>query len=219
LSDEQRQNLTQRLESQTTGGYKGVSVSSESSLARRMVNNSYITSCLWTVTIAPFASWVKEYGQTSIQEIRANSVGARCLNLINNIWHPLHTAQYLWTRSILSNLILTCMGDRMEMAHSIEGRPPFLDHELAQLANFLPPSVKVRIDPETEQITEKWILREAAKPFVTKEIYERKKHVSINRAFLVDTELTVGRSSGVHGTAHLRDGRSLTQHHVPHYNP
>ena len=66
----------------------------------------------------------------------------------------------------------------MEMANSIEGRTPFLDHHLAQFANFLPPSPKVHVDVKTGDLTEKWILREAGKPFISKEMYEKKKHVS-----------------------------------------
>ncbi|HET8646369.1 MAG TPA: asparagine synthase (glutamine-hydrolyzing), partial [Vicinamibacteria bacterium] len=37
---------------------------------------------------------------------------------------------YLWTKTVLTNYILTVGGDRTEMAHSVEGRPPFLDHHV-----------------------------------------------------------------------------------------
>jgi asparagine synthase (glutamine-hydrolysing) len=63
------------------------------------------------------------------------------------------------------------------MAHSIEARTPFLDHELTEYVYGLPPSVKIKWDAKDERFVEKWILREAAKPFITKELYERKKHV------------------------------------------
>lgn len=56
------------------------------------------------------------------------------------------------------------------MAHSVEGRLPFLDHPLVELVNQMP--VKMKINGETE----KYILREAVKPFITEEIYSRKKH-------------------------------------------
>ena len=74
----------------------------------------------------------------------------------------------------MSNAILTALGDRAEMAHSLEARPPFLDHHLTEYVNELPPSVKIRWDPVEERFSEKWILREASKPFITREIYERK---------------------------------------------
>lgn len=85
---------------------------------------------------------------------------------------------YVWNKSVLANMDLACLGDRMEMAHSIEGRLPFLDHHLTEYINSLPPSMKIRKDPYRDTFAGKWILREAAKPFITKEIYNRKKHVS-----------------------------------------
>lgn len=91
-------------------------------------------------------------------------------------WHPLHSALYVWAKGNLSNVLLACLGDRAEMAHSIEGRVPFLDHELSSFVNCIPPSLKIKYDPETEKFSEKWILREACKPFITDEIYQRKKH-------------------------------------------
>ncbi|TKA98652.1 MAG: asparagine synthetase B, partial [Mesorhizobium sp.] len=39
-------------------------------------------------------------------------------------WHPLHQAQYLETRFLLPGYILSSQGDRMAMAHGIEGRFP-----------------------------------------------------------------------------------------------
>src|SRR3546814_10110501 len=41
-------------------------------------------------------------------------------------WHPLHQAQYLEARFLLPGYILSSQGDRMAMAHGIEGRFPFL---------------------------------------------------------------------------------------------
>jgi asparagine synthase (glutamine-hydrolysing) len=70
------------------------------------------------------------------------------------------------------------MGDRMEMAHSIEGRPPFFDHVLTRFCNRLPPSLKLRYDPAARRLVEKWILREAARPYITDELYRRTKHPS-----------------------------------------
>src|SRR6478609_1721225 len=41
---------------------------------------------------------------------------------------PLNQSLYAWAKTGLPTYILTMLGDRMEMAHSIEGRVPFLDH-------------------------------------------------------------------------------------------
>jgi asparagine synthase (glutamine-hydrolysing) len=83
---------------------------------------------------------------------------------------PLHQALYLWMRSVFPNKLLNFLGDRSEMAHSIEGRLPFLDHPLVELVAGMPAQVKNR------GMTEKWVLREAAKPFLTETVYKREKH-------------------------------------------
>ena len=56
---------------------------------------------------------------------------------------------YLWAKTLLPNYILSNLGDRMEMAHSIEGRLPFLDHhvveEVAQIVGIPENTVKTRL--------------------------------------------------------------------------
>ena len=70
---------------------------------------------------------------------------------------PLNQALYLWSRIHLPNFILTFLSDRMEMAHSIEGRVPFLDHEVAEYAAGIPIHMKIN------GMREKHVLREAAR--------------------------------------------------------
>jgi asparagine synthase (glutamine-hydrolysing) len=41
--------------------------------------------------------------------------------------------QYLEMRTLLSGYLLSSQGDRMSMAHSVEGRYPFLDHRLVDM--------------------------------------------------------------------------------------
>ena len=86
-------------------------------------------------------------------------------------WDPVHSTMYLWSKSFLVNNLLTTLGDRCEMGHSVEGRVPFLDHELVELVNSFPLHMKL-----TPELTEKYVLREAVKPFITQEVYERVKH-------------------------------------------
>ena len=45
----------------------------------------------------------------------------------------LHQGLYVNSKTHLANFILSFLGDRMEMAHSIEGRVPFLDHHVGAL--------------------------------------------------------------------------------------
>ena len=75
-----------------------------------------------------------------------------------------------WQHTMLVNFILTVLGDRMEMAHSVEGRVPFLDHHVAEFAAQLPIHFKIR------ETTEKFILREATRDVITSELYARQKH-------------------------------------------
>jgi asparagine synthase (glutamine-hydrolysing) len=70
----------------------------------------------------------------------------------------------------LPNYILNLLGDRMEMAHSVEGRVPFLDHRVVECVCRAPVSLKIR------GVTEKYLLREAAKPLITETVYRRQKH-------------------------------------------
>ena len=84
--------------------------------------------------------------------------------------HPVHRAMYLWSKSVLPNFILSVLGDRMEMAHSIEGRLPFLDHRVVELAVRLP------IDRLIRGNVEKYLPREVARPVVTETVYRRQKH-------------------------------------------
>ena len=83
---------------------------------------------------------------------------------------PLNQSLYLWSKSMLPNYILAVLGDRMEMAHSIEGRVPFLDHHVVECLRRIPVSMKIR------GMNEKFILREATKHVVTDTVYRRQKH-------------------------------------------
>ena len=70
---------------------------------------------------------------------------------------PLHQSLYMWAKTGLPGYILTMLGDRMEMAHSMEGRVPFLDHHVVEVIRYQPVPQKVR------GMTEKYVLREAAR--------------------------------------------------------
>lgn len=83
---------------------------------------------------------------------------------------PVNVSLYLWHKTMLINFILTVLADRMEMAHSIEGRVPFLDHHVAEYAAGLPMRYKIRGQ------NEKYILREATRDVITDELYRRQKH-------------------------------------------
>ncbi|KAL8679552.1 MAG: hypothetical protein Q9186_004172 [Xanthomendoza sp. 1 TL-2023] len=123
-----------------------------------------------------FAPWTQSLGQRPTAVTLMEDISESVRQLMRHMWHPLHSAFYVWHKTVLPNMLLTTLSDRTEMSHSVEGRVPFLDHPLMEYVNHLPPSVKIRYDPTSGTLTEKWILREASKPFITQEIYERKKH-------------------------------------------
>jgi asparagine synthase (glutamine-hydrolysing) len=77
---------------------------------------------------------------------------------------------YVNSKTVLPNFILNYLADRMEMAHSIEGRVPFLDTQVAAAAARVPVSMKVK------GIREKHVLREATRDVLIPEVYDRQKH-------------------------------------------
>lgn len=83
--------------------------------------------------------------------------------------HPLDKAQYVWTKTMLEGQILTWGGDRVDMANSMEARPAFLDHKLAEYAFKIPPHLRIRENKE------KWVLREAMKGLLPETLYKREK--------------------------------------------
>jgi asparagine synthase (glutamine-hydrolysing) len=83
--------------------------------------------------------------------------------------HPLDKAQYTWIQTMLEGQILNWGGDRVDMANSMESRPPFLDHQLAEYAARIPPSCRIRGS------VEKWVLREAMRGVLPRVLYEREK--------------------------------------------
>ena len=95
-------------------------------------------------------------------------------------WDNTSKDQFWETAIFLSNYLLSSQGDRVAMAHSVEGRYPFLDHRVVQYANGLPPRMKLRV------LKEKYILRQIAKKWLPEQITQRPKRpyrAPIHRSF------------------------------------
>ena len=95
-------------------------------------------------------------------------------------WSPLSQAQFLEIKIFLSEYLLCSQGDRMSMAHSIEGRFPFLDARLVEFCNQLPANLKLRA------LTEKYLLKRLGKKWLPAEIWQRRKRpyrAPISRSF------------------------------------
>ncbi|MCB2184740.1 MAG: asparagine synthase (glutamine-hydrolyzing) [Desulfobulbaceae bacterium] len=78
-------------------------------------------------------------------------------------------AQYLESKLLLGNYLLSSQGDRMAMAHSIEGRFPFLDHRVVEYACTIPPELRMKV------LNEKNILKKAMVTLLPPKIVQRKK--------------------------------------------
>lgn len=95
-------------------------------------------------------------------------------------WHPLHRAQYLEATIFLPQYLLSSQGDRMSMAHAVEGRYPFLDHRLIEFCNHLPPHLKLF------GLQEKFLLKKLAQAWLPDDICQRTKQpyrAPIHRSF------------------------------------
>jgi asparagine synthase (glutamine-hydrolysing) len=81
---------------------------------------------------------------------------------------PLNRALYYDFETLLPDQVLPFV-DRLSMAHSVEVRPPFLDHRLVEFAATIPGHMKIRAGRE------KHILKEAMRGLIPDEILHRKK--------------------------------------------
>jgi len=84
-------------------------------------------------------------------------------------WSSLNQAAYLEMTTLLSPYLLSSQGDRMAMAHGVEGRFPFLDHRLFEFAAALPTGSRLR------GLREKEILRRWASRILPPRIKQRRK--------------------------------------------
>ncbi|RDW72559.1 asparagine synthetase B family protein [Aspergillus mulundensis] len=172
---------------------------------KRILNNSSVFARVSSFYNLPFAAWTAKHAipDLDLETAFAEHFGAQTLSHMAEKWHPLNSASYQWTKSILANYILRYIGDGADMVHQIESRPPFLDHRVTEFANQIPPSLKIRYDPVNKVLCEKYILREAMRPFITDEVLNRTK-----RAYLGPSNYREG------GPLHQAVTRLLTEENV-----
>lgn len=82
--------------------------------------------------------------------------------------HPLKQSLYLWSKSILPNYVLA--AEKLEMAHAVETRIPYLDHHLFEWTRALPVRFYIRGN------SEKFLLRQAATTMLPESVTGRQKH-------------------------------------------
>jgi asparagine synthase (glutamine-hydrolysing) len=105
---------------------------------------------------------------TSVDGDLAQSLFSRLFDE-SNTPDPVSRAQYVDMQTFLSEDVLTKV-DRMSMAHALEVRSPFLDHELVEFAATLPSSAKLN------GWISKYILKQAMTGVLPKDIIHRRKH-------------------------------------------
>lgn len=84
-------------------------------------------------------------------------------------WAHFTQAEYLEARYFLPGYLLSSQGDRMAMAHSVEGRYPFLDYRVLAFAAKLPVRAKMKV------LNEKYLLKRACEGVVPASILQRRK--------------------------------------------
>ncbi len=84
-------------------------------------------------------------------------------------WDYLEKAQWLETTIFMSGYLLSSQGDRMAMAHSVEGRYPFLDYRVIEFCNKLPSDFKLNL------LNEKYLLKKLMKNKIPESIIKRSK--------------------------------------------
>jgi asparagine synthase (glutamine-hydrolysing) len=118
-------------------------------------------------------SRLKEYFSDNVREQmkRVDTVGELRSTLPSDFdrWQPFHRAQYLEATLLMPGYILSSQGDRMAMAHGVEGRFPFLDSKVVQFAAALPVRLKMKV------LNEKHILKECARNLIPDTVRRRHK--------------------------------------------
>jgi asparagine synthase (glutamine-hydrolysing) len=113
-------------------------------------------------------------------EILRRSVDAKQLEGLD----PFNKSRLL-TFNQLYNIVIPALGDRVEMANSLECRPPFLDRELIELAGAIPPRYLI----DLERLREKNLLRIAFADLLPPVLQKEHKH-----PFLAPTWASIGRT-------------------------
>jgi asparagine synthase (glutamine-hydrolysing) len=153
-----------------------------SPVAQRMVARQFFGRDLVSAKKPGFGHGTRWHGAAALKRMYSADVRATCARAGDPVaqlladlpeafaeWTPLAQDQYLEIRTLLSGYLLSSQGDRMLMANSVEGRFPFLDREVVELASSLPDSYKLHV------LDEKHVLKLAGRGELPAEVLERKK--------------------------------------------
>jgi asparagine synthase (glutamine-hydrolysing) len=112
------------------------------------------------------------------RDVLADGAGPHSYAVVERLWDEAERSlpgvdlfqrmSYVELKQRLPELLLMRL-DKIAMANSVEGREPFLDHRLVEFVLSLPPRMKYR------RGVGKWVLREAVRDLLPREIIERPK--------------------------------------------
>jgi asparagine synthase (glutamine-hydrolysing) len=127
---------------------------------------------------------------------------------------PLNRALHCDFTTLLPDQVLAFV-DRLSMAHSVEVRPPFLDHRLIEFASAIPGRFKIRNGRE------KHVLKEAVRGLIPQAVIERRKEgfvLPIDHWLLNDLRSTVEETLApsrlvMHGLLNPERVRTLLDEH------
>lgn len=120
----------------------------------------------------------KLFGDGEIKKLLTNKFINKISLLLTDFWKPIglnSDSNYL-NRMLETDLSTWLPGDillktdRMSMAHTLEARVPYLDHEIVEFGLSLKPEYKI------SGLTDKAILRELGENFLPKQTSYRQKH-------------------------------------------
>jgi asparagine synthase (glutamine-hydrolysing) len=131
-------------------------------------NPFYAHLTRWTTTRGIFKLLSPDM-QASLASAKPEDELARQLPTQFGTWGALSRDQYIEVKTLLEGYLLSSQGDRPSMAHSVEGRLPYLDHRVIEFLNALSPRYKLRA------LHEKVLLRSALGRIVPVSILKRAK--------------------------------------------
>jgi asparagine synthase (glutamine-hydrolysing) len=132
-----------------------------------------LEGCLMSPEVAHIY-WNGTFAQGELDTLVRDPLPRTLTEILGQLRHlpPLadEYAPYLWLdqKYYLADDILT-KSDRLSMAHSVEVRPPFLDHRIVEFAATLPASLKIR------GARQKIVLKQLMKEKLPLSIVKRKK--------------------------------------------
>lgn len=128
---------------------------------------------------------IKLEKETIIEEIRT------WLPRNYNDFTLLQKSQYLEMKTLLAGYLLSSQGDRMSLAHGIEGRYPFLDHRVVDFLFSINERFKLN------GFDQKYLLKKAYYNDIPSSIVNRPKRPYMSpdlRSFIIDDKLTKNAS-------------------------